>query len=234
MRFLQLVIARGPQPPRDAARAAAAGKAIRESIASGSTLATGGLGKRETAAARISKRGTEVVVEDPPAGDGWMSAGGYSLTQFATKAEAIANARATLEHLGDADVELIEVSAMHPPADDSGAMAYIEVVTAEPAVVKDAYAAIHGLRFEPVTELGNAFVAVLPNGCRWGVRAPMRDTEKPVVRTYVRVPDLDAATSVAASNGAVIALPPTELPGHGRIAIYILGGIEQGLWQSVR
>ncbi len=31
--------------------------------------------------------------------------------------------------------------------------------------------------------------------------------------------------------GAFVALDRMELPGHGTIAIYLLGGIEHGLWQ---
>jgi len=33
-------------------------------------------------------------------------------------------------------------------------------------------------------------------------------------------------------SGAEIALEPTEIPGQGTIAIYIHGGIQQGLWQT--
>jgi hypothetical protein len=35
----------------------------------------------------------------------------------------------------------------------------------------------------------------------------------------------------AAELGATIALEPIEIPGRGRVAIYFVGGIEQGLWQ---
>ena len=35
----------------------------------------------------------------------------------------------------------------------------------------------------------------------------------------------------AEALGGKLALEPTELPGQGKIAIYLLGGIEQGLWQ---
>ncbi len=144
MRFLQLVTARGPA----AVRNPEAAKTIREAIAAGRILATGGLGKRTTAAARVSKRG------------------------------AIANARATLDFLGDADVEVIQVTELHPPADASPSVHYLEIVTPEPERVRDAYAAMQGLRFEQS-----------------------------------------------------VALPPTELAGHGRIAIYVLGGVEHGLWE---
>ena len=60
----------------------------------------------------------------------------------------------------------------------------------------------------------------------------MRDTETPIVRPYILVEDIAAAVKVADEAGAVIALPPMEIPGQGMFAIYILGGIEHGLWQN--
>jgi hypothetical protein len=43
--------------------------------------------------------------------------------------------------------------------------------------------------------------------------------------------DLERAVKAAADNGALVAVPPMDVGKHGRIAIYMLGGIEQGLWQ---
>lgn len=63
---------------------------------------------------------------------------------------------------------------------------------------------------------GLVYVATLPNGSLCGIRSPMHEQEKPVVRTYLRVADLEAAVQEA---------------GQGTIAIYMFGGIEQGLWQ---
>lgn len=117
MRFLQLVIARAehaaPQSPEQRAEAM---KAIKQKIDSGKLIATGGLGKRATEAARVSMQNGEVSVEDPPSGDGWMAAGGYSLIEAATKEEAIAEAKSTLSRMGGGVIELIAVSEMHPPA----------------------------------------------------------------------------------------------------------------------
>ena len=64
-----------------------------------------------------------------------------------------------------------------------------------------------------------------------GIRGPLRETELPVVRPYVLVDDINAAVDAAAKAGALIALPPMELPGHGTCAVVIQGGIECGLWQ---
>ena len=59
----------------------------------------------------------------------------------------------------------------------------------------------------------------------------MRDTEAPVVRPYLLVDDIEAAVKAAADAGAEIAMPAMEIPGQGRFAIYLLGGIDHGLWQ---
>jgi predicted enzyme related to lactoylglutathione lyase len=59
----------------------------------------------------------------------------------------------------------------------------------------------------------------------------MHEHEKPIVRVYVRVKNIDAAVKRAQEQGAIIALEPMEMPGYGRIAIYFHGEIEQGLWQ---
>jgi len=59
----------------------------------------------------------------------------------------------------------------------------------------------------------------------------MHAAEEPVVRPYVLVDDIEAAVDGAEAGGAEIALPPMELPGRGKFAIYIQGGIQHGLWQ---
>lgn len=75
------------------------------------------------------------------------------------------------------------------------------------------------MRFgEPKAGLGNARTAALANGGFIGVRAPMRETEEPVVRPYLLVADIEAAAKAAAAAGGEIAHPPMELPGHGTFA----------------
>ena len=109
---------------------------------------------------------------------------------------------------------------------------YLEIVTPDVKAACDLYAKSNGWHFQPMEPaLGNAFVAKLPDGSLCGIRAPMHAAEKPVVRTYLRVTDIKTAVEGAAQLGAEILLEPTELPGHGIIAIYKHGGIEQGLWQ---
>lgn len=112
------------------------------------------------------------------------------------------------------------------------AVHYLEIVTPDIQAACRLYAASHGWKFQdPVAELGGARVAPLPGGGRCGIRAPLHPEERPTVRTYVRVADIQAASEQAAQLGGELALAPTELPGHGTIAIYLHGGIEQGLWQ---
>ena len=109
---------------------------------------------------------------------------------------------------------------------------YLEIVTNEVDGVCAAYAAANGVEFgAPEPGLGNARTAALPDGGLVGVRAPLRDTEAPVVRPYWRVEDIQAAVAAVAEADGEIALPSMELPGHGIIAIYRQGGNDHGLWQ---
>ena len=109
---------------------------------------------------------------------------------------------------------------------------YLEIVTNEVDAVCATYAQLHGVTFGPGDAgLGGARTAPLPEGGMLGVRAPMNETEAPVVRPYLLVDDIESAAKAAVEAGAEIAHPPMELPGHGTFAIFIQGGIHHGLWQ---
>ena len=109
---------------------------------------------------------------------------------------------------------------------------YLEIVTKEVDAVCAAYAAAIGVRFgEPDAGLGSARTAALPGGGLVGVRAPLHESEEPVVRPYWLVDDIEAAIAAAVDAGGQVAHPPMEIPGHGTFAIYIQGGIHHGLWQ---
>ena len=109
---------------------------------------------------------------------------------------------------------------------------YLEIVTREVDAVCAAYGAVHSVQFgEPDAGLGNARTAELSGGGLVGVRAPMHDTEEPVVRPYWLVIDIGAAVAAAVEAGAEVAHPPMEIPGLGAFAIYIQGGVHHGLWQ---
>ena len=109
---------------------------------------------------------------------------------------------------------------------------YLEIVTKDVDAVCAAYAAAHGVQpGVPDVGLGHARTAPLPGGGLVGVRAPLHHTERPVVRPYWLVDDIEAAVLAVLDAGGEIAHPPMEIPGHGTFAIYILGDIHHGLWQ---
>lgn len=110
---------------------------------------------------------------------------------------------------------------------------FFEIVADDAEATRDFYAANFGYVFgEAVPEFGGSYVADLPEGSTISIRGSMHEQETPVVRIYLRVADIEAATANAEAAGAMIAMPPTEIPGRGRFAIYFLGGIQQGIWQT--
>ena len=110
---------------------------------------------------------------------------------------------------------------------------YLEIVTPDVDATCATYAAAHGGEFGgPEPSLGNARTLALPDGGRVGVRAPMHESESPVVRPYWLVKDIQASVQAAVEHGAQVAHPPLEIPGHGTFAITILGGIHHGMWQN--
>lgn len=143
-----------------------------------------------------------------------------------------------------APLVLLGAASQVQPAAEHGAAAaepgktavkveYLEIVTPAVAETCKALADQHGVVFsEPVAALGNARTADLKNGGRIGVRAPMAEHETPVVRPYLLVDDIEAAVKAAEAAGAQVAMPPTEIPGQGTFAIYLLGGIQHGLWRD--
>ena len=109
---------------------------------------------------------------------------------------------------------------------------YLEIVTKDVDAVCAAYAAANGVQFgEPDPGLGSARTTALRGGGLVGVRAPLHETEYPVVRPYWLVDDIEAAVAASAKAGGEGAHPPMETPGHGTFAIYVQGGIHHGLWQ---
>ena len=109
---------------------------------------------------------------------------------------------------------------------------YLEIVTPDVDAVCEVYAQLHDAEFgESDQNLGGARTAKLENGGMLGVRAPLRDTENPVVRPYLLVEDIQAAVDTAAKAGAEVAVPPMEIVGYGTFAIVIQGGIDSGFWQ---
>lgn len=109
---------------------------------------------------------------------------------------------------------------------------YLEIVSLDADAVCKAYEAAHNISFgEADASLGGAKTCALPDGCIIGVRSPLRETEKPVVRPYWLVEDIETAITDVEAQGAEIAVPPMEIPGKGKFAIYLSGSNDHGLWQ---
>ena len=110
---------------------------------------------------------------------------------------------------------------------------YLEIVCRDVTAQCAALEQVHGISFgPPVADLGQARVAKSADGSLIGVRAPMAEHEKPIIRTYLEVDDIAKTIEEAKSAGAVIAYPPTRQGDTGMWAIYILGDVQIGLWQK--
>ena len=109
---------------------------------------------------------------------------------------------------------------------------YLEIVTAEVDAVCAAYDAANGVEFgDPEAGLGHARAAGMPGGGLVGVRAAMHAAEAPVVLPCWLVDNIEVAVAAAIKAGGELAHPSMEIPGHGKFAIYIQGGIQHGLWE---
>lgn len=109
---------------------------------------------------------------------------------------------------------------------------YLEIVSRNLDAVCRGYEEAHSVRFsDPEKLLGGARICELPDGSIVGVRSPLREDEDPVVRPYWLVEKIDEALAAVESQGAEVAMPPTEIPGKGKFAIYFLGSNQHGLWQ---
>jgi predicted enzyme related to lactoylglutathione lyase len=109
---------------------------------------------------------------------------------------------------------------------------YLEIVCRDVDAQCTVLERLHGLSFgKAVADLGQARVAQAPDGSLIGVRAPLAEHERPVVRTYLAVEDIGKAVKEAEAAGASIAYGPMQQGYTGTWAICVLGGVQLGLWQ---
>ena len=109
---------------------------------------------------------------------------------------------------------------------------YLEIVSPDVDAICTIYEAVHSVQFGEVDEsLGGARTCQLPDGSIIGVRGPLRETEEPIIRPYWLVEDIEKAIGRVTAQGAEIAVPPLEIPGKGKFAIYIMGSVDHGFWQ---
>lgn len=109
---------------------------------------------------------------------------------------------------------------------------YLEVVTPDVEQICASYSQSLGVTFgEAVAELGGARTATLAGGGLVGIRVPMHDAEEPTTRPYYLVADIEKSVEDAMSKGGELAVPPMEIPGHGKCAVLFYGSIQSGLWE---
>jgi hypothetical protein len=62
---------------------------------------------------------------------------------------------------------------------------YLEIVTVDVQAACELYSKLYGWQFRAAgSELGGSHVADLPDGSLCGIRAPMHEKEKPIVRVW--------------------------------------------------
>ena len=116
--------------------------------------------------------------------------------------------------------------------DSNVSIHYLEIVSNDVDALCATYEQVHGLDFgSEDPDLGQARVAVRPDGSLLGVRKPLAEHEQPTMRTYLEVDDIEKAVKKAQEGGAMIAYPPTKQGKSGTWAIFIQGEVQHGLWQ---
>lgn len=112
------------------------------------------------------------------------------------------------------------------------AIHYLEIVSNDVETQTALYERMHGLSFGPPDpDLGHARVASQADGGLVGIRKPLAGHERPIMRTYFAVEDIQQAVERAEESGVTVAYPPTRQGDRGTFAIVIHGGVEHGLWQ---
>ncbi len=113
------------------------------------------------------------------------------------------------------------------------AVRYLEIVSNDVDALVELYQRMHDLSFAPPgPDVGEARVATQADGTLIGIRRPLAAHERPIMRTYVAVEDIQRAVKKAEVAGATIAYPPTRQGTEGTFAIVIQGEVEHGLWQA--
>jgi predicted enzyme related to lactoylglutathione lyase len=109
---------------------------------------------------------------------------------------------------------------------------YLEIVTNDADAMVRLYQRAHGLTFGPPDpDLGQARVATRADGTLVGIRKPLAAQERPIVRAYLAVEDIQRAVKAAEEAGATVAYPPTRQGPRGTFAIVFQGDVQHGLWQ---
>jgi predicted enzyme related to lactoylglutathione lyase len=110
--------------------------------------------------------------------------------------------------------------------------AWIDITAHDAVASRDFYAQLFGWRLQVIESLNYALIdpsaTTLPGGI-----GQQDETHPAGVVTYFSVPDVDASLALAEQLGGKTAVPPWEVPGLGRMAIFLdPDGNRIGLWQD--
>ena len=114
-------------------------------------------------------------------------------------------------------------------------LSHFEVITNDVDGTKTFYEKAFGWKFQTFgPEFNNYVMGNLPNGTTCGIRTPENAEEKPGMLNYVLVKDVQQAVKDAKSLGAQVIAEPMEIPGMGWMAVYLVHGVPNAVWQSAQ
>jgi predicted enzyme related to lactoylglutathione lyase len=110
--------------------------------------------------------------------------------------------------------------------------AWIDITSHDAGASRAFYAQLFGWRLQLIEALNYALIDPDPDILPGGIG--QQDPAHPGgVVTYFSVPDLEASLAKAEELGAKTAVPPWEVPGLGRMAVFLdPDGNRIGLWQD--
>lgn len=86
----------------------------------------------------------------------------------------------------------------------------------------------NGERFAPLPHGTPAQSDTRPTWFYAAKRAPLRETDAPILRAYWLAKDIKAAVAAVGKAAGQVAMEPAEIPGYGTFAIYGQGGVDHG------
>jgi uncharacterized protein len=121
-------------------------------------------------------------------------------------------------------------SAGGPP--DEGGLAFTELASENPDATRRFLEKVFGWKFRSIRmPMGEYLAYETPDG-RGGIR-PVQSAERPSSLSYIRVRDLEEASTRIRSAGAQIVLPRVDVPGMGCFFWFrVPGGPLLACWQD--
>ncbi|WP_433012758.1 VOC family protein [Kribbella sp. CA-294648] len=110
--------------------------------------------------------------------------------------------------------------------------AWIDITAHDATASRAFYTQLFGWRLQVIEALNYALIDPDDNTLPGGI-GQQDETHPAGVVTYFSVPDVDASLAHAEQLGGKTAVPPWEVPGLGRMAVFLdPDGNRIGLWQD--